>query len=1154
METNKTEKKRKIQGLTTALANCIASYTSQDSYIKRHRIIESEKTNSNLQNDKKDFVPIFQTKFYALSSKFKASYFDRYLYSMVPKWEHYRVLKNTVHPDSDYVITVPYSSKKKTDTVYLQSDKDPVHKTRKVCALESKMNLAELLTLTDLRQNLSTPKNLNENNVIQTYEENRPEEFWSYSITECADSENYVLYTLYINLSRVHSTMPAKDIVFRNVFDRHLHIIQTQLFAEIFSSNGKLNPLDNTTAELIKVVTSNTALSCYNIERTLQTGIKPLTAQQVKPSLVAKLRKFAREHLKTQLFLFQENAVCWMHTVEKYIVRKRYEIPFFVDLDKLSTQLLESMPKYQNSKVTGSEKYTQKKKILYDFFNNVFYKTDEFRPVETIAIHGGMLCDETGLGKTLDILTLIAFSYSLKTKKYIYCGCTLVVCPDQICKHWKDEYELHFMIQQFLNVKCLNNDNTTSEFLENFQPELGFSVETHSKKEEEYWPYRYKRYDFCKSKPYIVVCPYTVFSSYKQQLLKIFWERVVIDEAAELCNELKTSFFSVRSVWLVSGMPHSNENTASNLLLYRPIFASFPGLHWFNDLCKFVHSKSCSFTQKEKHLFDENAEVITISHSQTKKGHITCLENTPQQLVHTIGTWLWTRFIWREINIPHNFLGAIIDITEEIEPTKIEKQLYQEIIKKKPLTYETIRELQLLCAYPQTCKEFVLSKTRFDFTGKNSGLIIMKKIRDKLIQMQKKKVECLTNEINVLKQNEHANETVIAQLCSMIPSIESLTNINKPQQNLQISTNEVNTEVDNEVNEAIDELLFLNPSNLVLGNTSNPPLEKNNFLTKYNKFITEMTSIQEKAKSRLHNLTKELNNINANLSYLETSFLDSNNTENLVCIICLRNISSSITVVSCGHSYDTDCIIPWLKRKNECPHCKKKIDTTELYHSDITLGWRLLHGSKMGYIINFILFQLPAKRPEEKVILFSQFDFILDDIHTTLQKNNICSVICSGNIEERQNSIEQFQTNSDCKVILLSPHRCAPGTNLTKATRIFLLDPIIDKSTNITKLEKRVISRTYRLGQQNDVRVIRLLLKNTFEYDISNLRFSEHNISEEVQYQLILKKLQKTCALSRIEPESCIVHNYSSKEVDIELTSSNSESESESSSELSTSE
>ena len=52
--------------------------------------------------------------------------------------------------------------------------------------------------------------------------------------------------------------------------------------------------------------------------------------------------------------------------------------------------------------------------------------------------------------------------------------------------------------------------------------------------------------------------------------------------------------------------------------------------------------------------------------------------------------------------------------------------------------------------------------------------------------------------------------------------------------------------------------------------------------------------------------------------------------------ICLRYKSGDVaTVDPCRHSFDYDCVMPWLKHSNKCPKCRRKVETAK---------WRLSNG------------------------------------------------------------------------------------------------------------------------------------------------------------------------------------------------------------------
>ncbi len=84
----------------------------------------------------------------------------------------------------------------------------------------------------------------------------------------------------------------------------------------------------------------------------------------------------------------------------------------------------------------------------------------------------------------------------------------------------------------------------------------------------------------------------------------------------------------------------------------------------------------------------------------------------------------------------------------------------------------------------------------------------------------------------------------------------------------------------------------------------------------------------------------------------------------------------------------------------------------------------------MAHLIHLIL-EL-KKNSNNRIIIFSQWNNMLERIGTTLQSVAIPVVFCAGNVHVRNKAIRQFQNGEDgIRVIMLSLERSASGTNLT---------------------------------------------------------------------------------------------------------------------------
>lgn len=88
--------------------------------------------------------------------------------------------------------------------------------------------------------------------------------------------------------------------------------------------------------------------------------------------------------------------------------------------------------------------------VNYDFTENKFIRFDE---IPTHKIYGGLVMDETGLGKTYQMILLTVEDLAKST---------LIVVPDHIIDHWKKQFETHLTIPltDLVNVNLI----TFSEF------------------------------------------------------------------------------------------------------------------------------------------------------------------------------------------------------------------------------------------------------------------------------------------------------------------------------------------------------------------------------------------------------------------------------------------------------------------------------------------------------------------------------------------------------------------------------------------------------------------------------------------------------------------------------------------------------------------
>jgi SNF2 family DNA or RNA helicase len=208
------------------------------------------------------------------------------------------------------------------------------------------------------------------------------------------------------------------------------------------------------------------------------------------------------------------------------------------------------------------------------------------------------------------------------------------------------------------------------------------------------------------------------------------------------------------------------------------------------------------------------------------------------------------------------------------------------------------------------------------------------------------------------------------------------------------------------------------------------------------------------------------------------------------CIICMEIINKP-TLTECGHIYCLECIKLCLVQKSICPLCKKNIDSKKLIlveekkeekKSDNDIINK--YGTKLGFIIMTV--QNIIKDEKNRIIIFSQWDDMLNLVSDTLRENKINNTNVKGNAAMRNNAISRFKEGIEAKVLMLSLKNGASGTNLTEATHIIFVEPIDAPKDEVKLIEAQAIGRAYRIGQKNSIKLIRILIKDTIEEEIFN--------------------------------------------------------------------
>ncbi len=115
-----------------------------------------------------------------------------------------------------------------------------------------------------------------------------------------------------------------------------------------------------------------------------------------------------------------------------------------------------------------------------------------------------------------------------------------------------------------------------------------------------------------------------------------------------------------------------------------------------------------------------------------------------------------------------------------------------------------------------------------------------------------------------------------------------------------------------------------------------------------------------------------------------------------------------------------------------------------------------------------------------KSVVFSQFTSFLDLIAPQLSRHNLTHLRFDGSLSQKQRAqVLRAFTAEDAgapRILLLSLRAGGVGLNLTAASRVFMMDPWWSFA-----VEAQAIDRVHRMGQTNEVKVIRFVVKESIE-------------------------------------------------------------------------
>ncbi|MCI6513703.1 MAG: DEAD/DEAH box helicase [Erysipelotrichaceae bacterium] len=129
-----------------------------------------------------------------------------------------------------------------------------------------------------------------------------------------------------------------------------------------------------------------------------------------------------------------------------------------------------------------------------------------------------------------------------------------------------------------------------------------------------------------------------------------------------------------------------------------------------------------------------------------------------------------------------------------------------------------------------------------------------------------------------------------------------------------------------------------------------------------------------------------------------------------------------------------------------------------------------------------------------KILLFSQFTTMLDELTTLMEERGIRYHLLTGSTPQKSRAqmVSSFQ-DDDVPVFCISLKAGGTGLNLTAADIVIHYDPWWN-----TAVENQATDRAHRIGQTNVVSVYRLIMKETIEERILEMQNQKKDLAEGI--------------------------------------------------------
>ena len=127
-----------------------------------------------------------------------------------------------------------------------------------------------------------------------------------------------------------------------------------------------------------------------------------------------------------------------------------------------------------------------------------------------------------------------------------------------------------------------------------------------------------------------------------------------------------------------------------------------------------------------------------------------------------------------------------------------------------------------------------------------------------------------------------------------------------------------------------------------------------------------------------------------------------------------------------------------------------------------------------------------------KIVLYSDFPPMLKILQKKLEKKKIKTFYIDGEVKNRQNIVDEFE-KSETGIFLISLKAGGTGLNLVSSDTVIIYNPWWNPAA-----EKQAEDRIYRIGQRKNVTIYRLVMSNSIEEKMMDLKKLKMDVSSQL--------------------------------------------------------